>query len=263
MLGVRVLAGLRLHRHGFSWLLWCWRHLLLVPSRLPLLRRRRACRCVLVQRRVRVYCGGQLLLRGKTGHVLAVLGAKRVQWRKFSANERLAVQRGVSLAVSGGDPRSNRVRFSWVDNLADIIGSRRVPRRLVRSQRNRGLHAMPRWLLLHGWVCHAVHMRLRHLQRARQRHVVGVHSVHVRAGLLFQFLGRDAVRRHGGQLHRLLRRHGLRGRLRAARALQRGQFFVARRDVGGVHILRGRRQLRPLHGRHFLHHGRRRRRLFR
>ena len=175
-----------------------------------------------------------------------------MQRRQCPAYKRLAVHGGVSLCVAGGDPQPNGVRFKRVFNLADINGSRRLPCRLVRSQRNRGLYAMPRWLFLHGRVCHAVHMRLRHLQRARQRHVIGMHPVHVRAGLLFQFLGRDAVRRHGGQLHRLLRRHGLRGRLRAARVLQRGQFFVARRDVGGVHILRGRRQLRPLRGRHFL-----------
>ena len=85
---------------------------------------------------------------------------------------------------------------------------------------------------------------LRLIQRGGQRRL---HALHLRRRLLLQCVVAEhrRLRRHDRLVRALLRRHGVHGRRRRANRLRRRQLLHAGRDVGGVHCLRRRRQLRP------------------
>jgi hypothetical protein len=106
---------------------------------------------------------------------------------------------------------------------------------------------LPGGLLLHRRRGPSCGVPLRLLQRFGRRHDVRLLALRLRRGLLQQCDDFGGLRGHAGHVHAVLRRHGLHRRRRRARRVQRRHVLYAGRDVGGVHDVRGGRQLRP-HG---------------
>jgi hypothetical protein len=179
--------------------------------------------------------------------VRGLLSGECVRRRQRAADQRVAVDGGVAVRVRRGDSRANgifqrgRCCFAVIDAASAVCGW------LVRKRRGCSVHELPGGLLLHGRRGPSCGVPLRLLQRFGRRHDVRLLALRLRRGLLQQCDDFGGLRGHAGHVHAVLRRHGLHRRRRRARRVQRRHVLYAGRDVGGVHDVRGGRQLRP-HG---------------